>query len=454
MNSNIQKLVAGIKSKNPNETEFHQAVQDVAESLSPVLERHPHYRAAKILEQIIEPERTITFRVTWLDDADHVMVNRGYRVEMNGAIGPYKGGLRFHPSVNQGILKTLALEQVFKNSLTMLPMGAGQGGADFDPKGKSDFEVMRFCQSYMNELYRHIGPNTDVPDGDIGVSGREIGYLFGQYRKLRNEFTGALTGKGCDWGGSLMRLESTGYGIAYFAAEMLATRGETLEGKACLVSGCGKVAQFVMEKLIDLGAKVITFSDSSGYVYDPDGVDKEKLEWLKDLKNLYRGRIREYAEKYPAAEYASVEVGGWEENPIWTRKADCAFPCATQNEINLNDSKNLVQNGIGLVCEGANMPTSPDAIRFFNSNRTLFAPGKAANAGGAAVAGLEMTQNSMHCPWTGEEIEHRLKTIMKNIHEACLNAAEEFGTPGNYLDGANIAGFMRVADAMIDQGII
>jgi glutamate dehydrogenase (NADP+) len=454
MNSYIQKLIADVKSKNASEPEFHQVVNDVALSLSPVLERHPHFGAARILEQIIEPERTITFRVAWLDDADRVQVNRGYRVEMNGSIGPYKGGLRFHPSVNQGILKSLALEQVFKNSLTMLPMGAGQGGSDFDPKGKSDREVMRFCQSFMNELHRHLGPNTDIPDGDIGVGGREIGYLFGQYRKLRNEFSGALTGKGINWGGSLMRLESTGYGVAYFASEMLAARNETLEGKTCLVSGSGKVAQHVMEKLIDLGAKVVTFSDSSGYIYDPDGLDREKLEWLKEMKNLHRGRIREFAEKYRDAEYTSAEFGGWDENPLWNRQADCAFPCATQNEINRKDAQNLFQNGVQLICEGASMPVTPDAVEAFINRRILYAPGKAANAGGVAVSGLEMAQNSMRFSWTREEVDGRLKVIMKNIHEACLNAAEEFGTPGNYVNGANIAGFMRVADAMIDQGVI
>jgi glutamate dehydrogenase (NADP+) len=446
--------MAEVKSRNAAEPEFHQAVKDVAESLTPVLERHPHYRAANILEQIIEPERTISFRVAWLDDTDRVHVNRGYRVEMNGAIGPYKGGLRFHPSVNLSILKSLALEQVFKNSLTTLPLGAGQGGADFDPRGKSEREVMRFCQSFMNELYRHLGPNTDIPDGDIGVGGREIGYLFGQYRRIRNEFTGALTGKGLHWGGSLLHLESTGYGVVYFASEMLAARDQALEGKSCLVSGGGKVAQSVIEKLIGLGAKVVTFSDSSGYIYDPDGVDHEKLEWLKELKNVRRGRIREFAEMYPGTEYTSAEIGGLDENPLWTRKADCAFPCATQNEINRRDAQNLLKNGVQLVCEGANMPTTPDAIKLFNDQRILYAPGKAANAGGVAVSGLEMAQNSMRFSWTREEMDRRLKMIIRNIHEACLNAAEEFGTPGNYANGANIAGFMRVADAMIDQGVV
>jgi glutamate dehydrogenase (NADP+) len=454
MTSYVRTLMAEVKSKNPGEPEFHQAVEDVAESLVPVLERYHHYTDAKILEQIIEPERTIAFRVSWVDDAGHVQVNRGYRVEMNGSIGPYKGGLRFHPSVNPSILKFLALEQVFKNSLTTLPMGAGQGGSDFDFKGKSDCEVMRFCQNFMNELYRHIGPDTDIPDGDIGVGGREIGYLFGQYRKLRNEFTGVLTGKGLKWGGSLMRPEATGYGVVYFAAEMLATRNETLEGKTCIVSGSGKVAQFAMEKLIDSGAKVITFSDSSGSVYDPDGVNRDKLEWLKDLKNRRRDRIEKFAREYPSAEYVSADVGGLEENPLWARKADCAFPCATQNEINDRDAENLVRNGVQLVCEGANRPSTPVAMNLFTKSGILYVPSKAANAGGAAVSGLEMAQNSMRYPWTREEVDSRLKVIMKDIHETCLDAAQEFGTPGNYVNGANIAGFIRVADAMIEQGVI
>ena len=453
MTSYVQRLMAEVKSRNPGETEFHQAVREAAESLSPVLERYPHYGDARIFERIIEPERTITFRVVWQDDSGRVRVNRGYRIEMNGSIGPYKGGLRFHPSVTPSILKFLALEQVFKNSLTMLPMGAGRGGADFDPKGKSNDEVMRFCQSFMNELQRHIGPNTDVPDGDIGVGAREIGYLFGQYRKLRNEFTGVLTGKGLNWGGSFMRPEATGYGVVYFASEMLAVRGETLEGKSCLVSGAGKVAQHVMEKLIELGAKVVTFSDSSGYVYDPDGVDGEKLKWLKDLKNVRRGPIREFAEKFPGAEYTAAEAGGLDENPIWTRKADCAFPCATQNEINRADAENLLRNGIGLLCEGADMPATPEAVAMFIDKGILYAPGKAANAGGVAVSGLEMAQNSMHLAWGREEVDGRLKAVMKTIHTACLDAAEEYGFPGSYVSGAGIAGFIRVADAMIDQGI-
>jgi glutamate dehydrogenase (NADP+) len=380
-------------------------------------------------------------------------VNRGYRIEMNGAIGPYKGGLRFHPSVNMGILKFLALEQVFKNSLTTLPMGAGQGGADFDPKGRSDQEVMRFCQSFMNEMHRHLGPNTDIPDGDIGVGGREIGYLFGHYRKLRNEFTGVLTGKGLNWGGSVLRPEATGYGVVYFAEEMLVTRRESLEGRTCLVSGSGKVAQSTIEKLIELGAKVITCSDTGGSIYDPEGIDREKLEWLKELKNIRRGSLRELAEKFPSAEFTSAEAGDLDENPLWHHQAACAFPCAHQNEISGKDARTLVQNGIQLVCEGANMPSTPEAMKRFRDHRTLYAPGRAANAGGAAVSGLEMAQNSMHYAWTREEVDERLRIIMKNIHRTCLDAAEEFGTPGNYVIGATIAGFVKVADAMIDQGV-
>lgn len=446
--------MAEVQAKNSGEPEFHQAVREVAESLEPVLERHPHYREARILEQIIEPERTILFRVAWVDDNDRVQVNRAYRVEMNGSIGPFKGGLRFHPSVNLGILKFLALEHVFRNSLSTLPMGAAQGGADFDPKGKSDCEIMRFCQSLMNELHRHIGPNTDIPDGDIGVGGREIGYLFGQYRKLQNEFSGAFTGKGLNWGGSLMRPEATGYGVVYFAQEMLASRNESLEGKTCLVSGSGKVALATIEKLVNFGAKVIAFSDSSGYVYDPDGVDLEKLLWLKELKYMRRGRIREFAEKYRGAEYTSAEVWGLDENPIWNLKADCVFPCATQNEINRKDAENLLKNGVKMVCEGANMPTEPQAAKLLTERQILYAPGKAANAGGVVVSGLEMAQNSMRYPWSTEEIDARLRVIMRNIHETCLDAAEQYGTPNNYVNGANIAGFIKVADAMIDQGVI
>ncbi len=453
MSTMIDSLMAEVKANHPAEPEFHQAVQEVAESVAPVLERSPEYRKARIFERMIEPERTITFRVPWVDDHGNVRINRSYRIEMNSSIGPYKGGLRFHPSVNMGILKFLAFEQVFKNSLTTLPMGAGKGGSNFDPKGKSDNEVMHFCQSFMNELYRHLGPDTDIPAGDIGVGGREIGYLFGQYRRIRNEFTGVLTGKGLNWGGSLIRPEATGYGSVYFAADMLATRNETLEGKTCLVSGSGNVAQFTAEKLIELKAKVITLSDSSGYIHDPEGIGRDKLAWLMDLKNIRRGRIRAYAEKYPSAMYIPVDAGGLESNPLWNHKADCAFPSATQNEINRRDAQNLIKNGVKVVSEGANMPTTPDGIRYFLDSKILFGPGKAANAGGVAVSGLEMAQNSMRYMWSREEVDQRLRMIMKNIHEACLDAAERFGTPGNYVMGANIAGFVKVADAMLDQGV-
>jgi len=454
MSTMIDSLVAEVKANNPAEPEFHQAVQEVAESVALVLEKCPEYRKARIFERMLEPERTITFRVPWVDDNGNVQINRGYRIEMNSALGPYKGGLRFHPSVNMGILKFLAFEQVFKNSLTTLPLGGGKGGSNFDPKGKTDSEVMNFCQSFMTELYRHLGPNTDIPAGDIGVGGREIGFLFGQYRRIRNEFTGVLTGKGLNWGGSLIRPEATGYSSVYFAAEMLATRNETLEGKTCLVSGSGNVAQFTVEKLIDLKAKVITLSDSSGYIHDPEGIDRDKLEWLMELKNIRRGRIKTYAEKYPSSMYIPGDAGGLETNPLWTHKADCAFPSATQNEINLRDAQNLVKNGVQVVCEGANMPTSPGGIKHFLDNNVLFGPGKAANAGGVAVSGLEMSQNSMRYMWTREEVDQRLRMIMKKIHAACLDAVEHFGTPGNYVMGANIAGFVRVADAMLDQGVI
>ena len=453
MSAYVQKLMAEVKSRNNAEPEFHQTVQEVAESLEPVLERHPRYREAKILEQIIEPERTIIFRVPWVDDEGHVWVNRGYRVEMNGAIGPYKGGLRFHPSVNLGILKFLALEQVFKNSLTTLPMGAGQGGADFDPKGKSDREVMRFCQSFMNEMYRHLGPNTDIPDGDIGVGGREIGYLFGHYRKLRNEFTGVLTGKGLNWGGSLMRPEATGYGVVYFAAEMLATRNETLEGKTCLVSGSGKVAQSTMEKLIELGAKVVTFSDTSGSIYDPDGIDREKLDWLKELKRSRRGSVREFAEQFPSAEFTSAESGDLDENPLWQPQGGLCLPLRTPERDQRQGCTEPAAERRSTGLEGANMPTTPEAMKLFRDHRILYAPGKAANAGGAAVSGLEMAQNSMHYSWTREEVDQRLRIIMKNIHGTCLDVARGVRHPGDYVNGANIAGFVKVADAMIDQGV-
>ncbi|MFA3782591.1 NADP-specific glutamate dehydrogenase [Melioribacteraceae bacterium 4301-Me] len=453
MSDFVKELMAQVKAKNPNEPEFHQAVYEVATSLVLVLERHPEYRAAKILERIIEPERVIMFRVPWVDDQGEVQINRGFRIEMNSAIGPYKGGLRFHPSVNLGILKFLAFEQVFKNSLTSLPMGGGKGGSDFDPKGKSDAEVMRFCQSFMNELFRHIGPNTDVPAGDIGVGGREIGFLFGQYKKLRNEFTGVLTGKGLNWGGSLIRPEATGYGSVYFASEMLATRGETLEGKICLVSGSGNVAQYTVEKILQLGGKVVTLSDSNGYIYDEEGIDEEKLRFVMDLKNVRRGRIKEYAQKYKNAVYTETDPSA-DHNPLWNHKAHCAFPSATQNEINGKDAQNLINNGVYVVSEGANMPTTIDGINIFLENKILYGPGKAANAGGVAVSGLEMAQNSMRYSWTREEVDNRLRLIMKNIHKTCVDTAEKYGTPGNYVNGANIGGFIKVADAMLDQGIV
>jgi glutamate dehydrogenase (NADP+) len=453
MSDYIKDLMAEVKAKNPVEPEFHQAVEEVAESLSLVFERHPEYRAAKILERIIEPERTITFRVPWVDEQGEIHINRGFRIEMNSAIGPYKGGLRFHPSVNLGILKFLAFEQVFKNSLTTLPMGGGKGGSDFDPKGKSDLKVMRFCHAFMNELYRHIGHNTDVPAGDIGVGGREIGYLFGQYKKLKNEFTGVLTGKGLNWGGSLIRPEATGYGAVYFAAEMLSTKNETLEGKVCLVSGSGNVAQYTAEKLLELGALPVTFSDSNGYIYDEEGFNREKLEFVKVLKNVRRGRIKEYTDEYKSAVYFPIDPNS-SYNPLWNHKAQCAFPSATQNEINGKDAQNLVKNGVYVVSEGANMPTTIEGVKLFLENKILYGPGKAANAGGVAVSGLEMTQNSMRLPWMREEVDNRLRMIMKAIHDRCVEMADRFGTPGNYVNGANIGGFLKVADAMIDQGIV
>jgi len=453
MSEFVNSLLTEVKAKNPAEPEFHQAVQEVAESLEIVLERYPEYRKSKILERIIEPERVITFRVPWVDEQGEIHINKGFRIEMNSAIGPYKGGLRFHPSVNLGILKFLAFEQVFKNSLTTLPMGGGKGGSDFDPKGKSDLKIMRFCQAFMTELFRHIGPNTDVPAGDIGVGGREIGYLFGMYKKLRNEFTGVLTGKGLNWGGSLIRPEATGYGCVYFAAEMLKTKGETLEGKKCLVSGSGNVAQYTVEKLLQMGAKPVTLSDSNGYIYDEEGIDRKKLDFILELKNVRRGRISEYVEKYPNAVYTEVNPS-LNYNPLWNHKADCAFPSATQNEINGNDAQNLVKNGVFLVSEGANMPTNIDGVNIFLDNRILYGPGKAANAGGVAVSGLEMAQNSMRFNWSREEVDSRLQMIMKDIHRNCFETAQSFGTPGNYVNGANIAGFLKVANAMMDQGVI
>jgi len=449
----MKDILKLIKDRDPGEKEFHQAVEEVIESVLPVLDRNPQYRKEAVLDRIVEPERVIIFRVPWMDDQGQVQVNRGFRIQMNSAIGPYKGGLRFHPSVNLSILKFLAFEQVFKNALTTLAMGGGKGGSDFDPKGKSDNEVMRFCQSFMTELFRHIGPNTDVPAGDIGVGAREIGYLFGTYKKLRNEFTGVLTGKSLGWGGSLIRPEATGFGSVYFAAEMLATKNETLEGKTCLVSGSGNVSQYTVEKIIELGGKVVTLSDSSGYIYDEEGIDSGKLDFVKRLKNIKRGRIYEYIDKYSEAVYTEADTSlGY--NPLWDHKADCAFPSATENEINEKDGMNLMKNGVKLVCEGANMPSVPEAINIFLDNKILYAPGKASNAGGVAVSGLEMAQNSMRLSWPAEEVDQRLKMIMKNIHQTCLDAGNEYGRPGNYMAGANIAGFTKVVNAMLDQGLI
>jgi glutamate dehydrogenase (NADP+) len=449
----VSAVMAHIKAKNPAEPEFHQAAEEVLGSLQLVLDRHPEYRAARILERIVEPERVIMFRVPWLNDQGEVEVNRGFRIEMNSAIGPYKGGLRFHPSVNLGILKFLAFEQVFKNSLTTLPMGGGKGGSDFDPKGKSDNEVMRFCQSFMTELQRHIGPDTDVPAGDIGVGGREIGFMFGQYKRINNEFTGILTGKGLNWGGSLIRPEATGYGTVYFAAEMLKANGDSLEGKTCIVSGSGNVAQYTIEKCLDLGGKPISISDSGGMIYDEKGIDREKLAFIMDLKNVRRGRVNEYAEKYKEAVYTPID-SKLDYNPLWNLKGDCAFPSATQNEINAKDATNLIKNGCKLVAEGANMPTTNDGVQVYLDSGILYGPGKAANAGGVAVSGLEMAQNSMRYSWTREEVDKRLQLIMQSIHESCVNAAEKYGTPGNYVNGANIAGFLKVADTMLDQGVV
>lgn len=448
--SDIMQIV---KDKDPQEREFHQAVSEVMESIKPVLDQNPVYRKANIPARLVEPERVILFRVPWMDDGGDVHVNRGFRIEMNSAIGPYKGGLRFHPSVNLGILKFLAFEQVFKNALTTLPMGGGKGGSDFDPKGKSDAEVMRFCQAFMCELFRHIGPDTDVPAGDIGVGAREIGYLFGMYKKLRNEFTGVLTGKSLNWGGSLIRPEATGYGAVYFAAEMLATRNDSLEGKTCLVSGSGNVAQYTSEKLLELGGKVVTLSDSTGYIFDESGITREKLDYVMMLKNVRRGRIKEYADKYPEAVYTELDAAA-DFNPLWNHKADCAFPSATQNEINGQDAQNLVDNGVFVVSEGANMPTVPDGVNLFIDKKILYGPGKAANAGGVSVSGLEMSQNSMRYAWSREEVDTKLKSIMNSIHGTCLEAAEQYGTPGNYVNGANIAGFVKVVDAMMDQGLV
>jgi len=449
----VNDVINEIRAKNPAEPEFHQATREVFESLIPVLDRHTEYRSAKLLERVAEPERVLMFRVPWMDDRGEVQVNRGFRIEMNSSIGPYKGGLRFHPSVNLGILKFLAFEQVFKNSLTTLPMGGGKGGSDFDPKGQSDNEVMRFCQSFMTELWRHIGPNTDVPAGDIGVGGREIGFLFGQYKRLANEFTGVLTGKGLHWGGSLIRPEATGYGCVYFANEMLKAQGKSLQGLTCLVSGSGNVSQYTVEKLIDLGAKPITLSDSDGVIHDPDGIDREKLAWVMELKNARRGRVREYAERFKGATFVAADRT-LAYNPLWDIKADCAFPSATQNEINAKDASNMIKNGVQLVAEGANMPSTLEAIQIYLDAGILYGPAKAANAGGVATSGLEMSQNSMRISWSRQEVDERLQRIMIAIHQNCFETAEKYGTPGNYLNGANIGGFVKVANAMLDQGLV
>jgi glutamate dehydrogenase (NADP+) len=453
MSEYVSRLMSEVEAKNPGEVEFYQAVREVAESLDLVFERFPKYREAKVFERMIEPERVIMFRVPWVDDHSEIQLNRGFRVEMNSAIGPYKGCLRFHPTVNLGLLKFLAFEQVLKNALTTLPMGGGKGGADFDPKGKSDAEVMRFCQSFMTELQRHIGPNTDVPAGDIGVGGREIGYLFGQYKRIKNEFTGVLTGKGVEWGGSLIRPEATGYGAVYFASEMLATRDDSLEGKTCLVSGSGNAAQYTVEKLLDMGAKPVSLSDSDGFVHDPSGINNEKLAWVMDLKNVRRGRIREYAEYFDGATYTPADRTA-DHNPMWSIPAECAFPSATENEVNAKDAANLLNGGVYVVSEAANMPTVPEGVEAFVSAGILYGPGKAANAGGVAVSGLEMSQDALRVTWAREEVDVRLKDIMKAIHKQCRETAEEYGTPGNYVNGANIAGFVKVADAMLDEGIV
>lgn len=442
----VMKILADVKAKNPNEPEFHQAVEEVLESLDLVLQRHPEYRAWKIVERMVEPERVIMFRVPWMDDQGQIHINRGYRIEMNSAIGPYKGGLRFHPSVTLGILKFLAFEQVFKNSLTTLPMGGGKGGSDFDPKGKSDNEIMRFCQSFMTELFRHIGPDTDVPAGDIGVGTREIGYLFGQYKRLKNEFTGVLTGKGINWGGSLVRPEATGFGVVYFANEMLKTKGHTFEGKTVAVSGFGNVAWGAVQKVTELGGKVVTLSGPDGYIYDPDGVKGEKIDYMLKLRASNKDSVEDYAKEFKVKFFPGKKP--------WEVKVDVALPCATQNEIRESDAKELVKNGCICVCEGANMPTTIEAYRVFMEAGILYAPGKASNAGGVATSGLEMTQNSMRLPWSREEVDKKLHEIMVRIHNTCLATAEKYGTPGNYVNGANIAGFLKVADAMIDQGLV
>ncbi|MFA6600441.1 MAG: NADP-specific glutamate dehydrogenase [Candidatus Omnitrophota bacterium] len=446
MKKEIEEFMSRVIAKNVGETEFHQAVREVVESVTPHIEKNPKYKKARIMDRIVEPERVIMFRVPWFDDKGEIQVNRGFRIEMNSAIGPYKGGLRLHPSVNLGILKFLAFEQVFKNSLTTLPMGGGKGGSDFDPKGKSDNEVMRFCQSFMTELERHIGPDTDVPAGDIGVGGREIGYLFGQYKRLRNEFTGVLTGKALNWGGSLIRPEATGYGCVYFVQEMLKTRKESFEGKVCAVSGSGNVAQYTVERLTQLGAKAVTLSDSDGYIYDKRGIGAKKLQYVMELKNVRRGRIKDYAKEF-GCEYVKGE------RP-WGVECDIAFPSATQNEINEADAETLVKNGCIAIGEGANMPTTPEGVRVFQKAKILYAPGKAANAGGVATSGLEMSQNSMRLNWSREEVDQKLHNIMISIHDNCVKYGQEEKNYVNYVNGANVAGFVKVADAMIDQGLV
>ena len=446
MSEYVSKLIAQVKAKNPAEPEFHQAVEEVALSLETVLERHPEYRSAKILERMVEPERVILFRVPWLDDQGEIHINRGFRIQMNSAIGPYKGGLRFHPSVTLGILKFLAFEQVFKNSLTSLPMGGGKGGSDFDPKGKSDQEVMRFCQSFMTELFRHIGPDTDVPAGDIGVGTREIGFLFGQYKRLTREFSGVLTGKGLNWGGSLVRPEATGYGVVYFAEEMLKTKGESFAGKTVAVSGFGNVAWGAVEKVTQLGGKVVTLSGPDGFIYDKDGIRGEKIQYMLEMRASARDSVKDYADKFKVEFHPGKRP--------WEVKADVALPCATQNELNADNARTLLQNGCMCICEGANMPTTLEGAKVFLDAHVLYAPGKASNAGGVATSGLEMSQNCMRFPWSKEEVDQRLHEIMKNIHRTCLTTAEKYGTPGNYVTGANIAGFLKVADAMMDQGLV
>lgn len=453
MKTKIDSIMKNVKGKNPGESEFHQAVHEVMSSIERVLDEYPNLQFHKIVERMIEPERSVIFRVPWMDDQGEIQINRGFRVEMNSALGPYKGGLRFHPSVNLSIIKFLAFEQVFKNALTGLNLGGGKGGSDFDPKGKSDAEIMKFCQSFMTELYRHIGENTDIPAGDIGVGAREIGYLFGQYKRIKNEFTGVLTGKGAAWGGSYLRPEATGYGLVYFAANMLETRRDTLENKTCLVSGSGNVAQFTAEKLLEFGAKVISFSDSSGCIIDHDGISMEKLAHVKELKNVFRGRIAEYKDRYPNAEYYRVNPKDTS-NPLWNQKADCAFPCATQNEINEKDAAHLLENGVTLVAEGANMPTCENGVGKFIERNILFAPGKAANAGGVAVSGLEMSQNGYRMQWSKKRVDDELHKIVKRIHTTCREYARMYSTEDNYVDGANIAGFLKTANAMIDQGYV